>query len=337
MSILERVGHITPAGNAIAYYYNPPATPQGRTIVLIHGVPDNADIWYHLIHNYLKPAGYGVLAPDLLGFGSSSTPDDPSFYGAKQNADDLSGLLMKLGLDKIIVVGHDLGSIMSARLLNYHPWHVSGMILISTAYPPPAGTDFDLDTLSAQSQQHLGYDAFGYFPLFTKEDGFELLDNHIESFFTALHGTPQPENMIKIFGRRGALVEHVESDTLQPVESYAATEEFRRKFIEDWSKSSFKYPLLYYRGYLAGIDKEAEREVIANGQNHVRVPHLFVASLRDPLSHRGGLELARAVGLIREEDLTIVEIDASHWSMLEKPDEVGQAIKQWLEATYTDA
>ena len=79
------------------------------TILLVHGFPSSSFDWRHQI-SYFSNLGYGILAPDLLGYGQTSKPLEPSSYIGKRIAYELAELLDVEGLDKAHGVGHDFGS-----------------------------------------------------------------------------------------------------------------------------------------------------------------------------------------------------------------------------------
>ncbi|NNC75814.1 MAG: alpha/beta fold hydrolase, partial [Acidimicrobiia bacterium] len=51
----------------------------GPAIVLLHGFPELAYSWRHVV-GPLVDAGYRAVAPDLRGFGGSSKPDQVEAY-----------------------------------------------------------------------------------------------------------------------------------------------------------------------------------------------------------------------------------------------------------------
>jgi pimeloyl-ACP methyl ester carboxylesterase len=62
--------------------------------------------WRHQIA-YLSAAGYGVLAPDLLGFGATDKPSAIEDYKFSKMSGHLAEILVHEGLDRVIGVGHD--------------------------------------------------------------------------------------------------------------------------------------------------------------------------------------------------------------------------------------
>jgi hypothetical protein len=51
--------------------------------------------------------GYGIIAPEMLGYGGTAKPTDVSAYSFIKMADSLKELLTAEELDKVIVLGHD--------------------------------------------------------------------------------------------------------------------------------------------------------------------------------------------------------------------------------------
>ena len=55
----------------------------------------------------LKDAGYGVVAPDLLGYGDTDKPEVLEAYSMKRMSGHIAELLKKEGLEKVVGVAHD--------------------------------------------------------------------------------------------------------------------------------------------------------------------------------------------------------------------------------------
>lgn len=92
-------------------YYTQSRTVAGgkpkQTILLLHGWPDDASVWANVITNTFLPRGYGVIAPDCLGWGGSSKPLDEKDYDFQLMCKDLSELLDVEGLGRVVVSAHD--------------------------------------------------------------------------------------------------------------------------------------------------------------------------------------------------------------------------------------
>jgi pimeloyl-ACP methyl ester carboxylesterase len=104
----------------------PTGTPNGRTVVLMHGRNFFGQYWKDTIH-FLSAKGYRVLAPDQIGFGKSTKPDMP--HSLHLHAHNTKLLLDFLNIKKAIIVGHSLGGMMAARFALMYPETVDRLVL----------------------------------------------------------------------------------------------------------------------------------------------------------------------------------------------------------------
>jgi soluble epoxide hydrolase/lipid-phosphate phosphatase len=308
-------------------YYVSPAKSPLPTVLLIHGCPDSASLWADLITTHLQPGGYGAVAVDNLGYAGSSKPTDSASYAVNLMTNDLCEILDAENLDQIIPLGHDWGSILAARLYNFHPERVKGLVTLNVAYVPPRGQPFHLDEMNAMMTQRIGYGSFWYWYLFTSEEGPKILDAHVESFFTALHG--DPATWMDIFCKKDGLKNYLLENRKQDVLQYA-TSEMREAFVKRMTEDGFTAPLLWYKAMVENRDLEAEK--VLHETSVVKVPLLFIAATKDLLGPPAAIQGPAQMGLL--PDLTINEIDAGHWSMLAKPQEVGESLTKWLKSKF---
>ncbi|SRX92719.1 putative epoxide hydrolase EphF (epoxide hydratase) (arene-oxide hydratase) [Mycobacterium tuberculosis H37Rv] [Mycobacterium shimoidei] len=104
----------------------------GAPVMLVHGFPQNWWEWHALI-GPLAADGYRVLCPDLRGAGWSSAPR--SQYRKNDMAEDLSGVLDRLGVGPVKLVAHDWGGPVAFILMLRHPEKVSGFFGLNTVAP----------------------------------------------------------------------------------------------------------------------------------------------------------------------------------------------------------
>lgn len=76
------------------------------TFLLLHGFPSSSYDWRFQIKP-LSDLGYGVIAPDLLGYGDTDKPTDLERYKLKKMSADVVQILDKESLETVIAVGHD--------------------------------------------------------------------------------------------------------------------------------------------------------------------------------------------------------------------------------------
>ncbi|MGC9196834.1 MAG: alpha/beta fold hydrolase [Syntrophobacteraceae bacterium] len=103
---------------------------RGDTPVLfLHGYVDS---WrsFEAVLDCVCLAGR-IVVPDLRGHGDSDKP--ACCYGIEDYALDLSLLMDALGLDKVDLVGHSMGSFIAQFLAARYPERVGRLVLISSA------------------------------------------------------------------------------------------------------------------------------------------------------------------------------------------------------------
>jgi pimeloyl-ACP methyl ester carboxylesterase len=107
----------------------------GKLALLLHGFPDTAQTWRHLMPQ-LADMGYRVVAPFMRGYAPSAVPSD-GCYQTAMLARDANALHESLGGDsEAIIIGHDWGapSCYGAAIDAPTRWHrVVGMAVPPTA------------------------------------------------------------------------------------------------------------------------------------------------------------------------------------------------------------
>src|SRR5712691_3776071 len=97
----------------MAYMDIPPAgQANGRTVVLFHGM-NFGGFYFSGPIEVLRKEGFRLVVPDQIGFGRSSKPVIP--YNFHDMAANSRKLLQTLGINKVTVVGHSMGGMLTAR------------------------------------------------------------------------------------------------------------------------------------------------------------------------------------------------------------------------------
>jgi len=103
---------------------------QGNVIVLLHGVPTSGWLYRKMIDSLSK--NHRVIAPDMLGFGSSDSPEGYEIYSEENHAKRIVALLDHLEVDTWTHVMHDAGGLWTWELLKNHPERISKLIVLNT-------------------------------------------------------------------------------------------------------------------------------------------------------------------------------------------------------------
>jgi len=109
-------------------------TGQGRPVVLLHGFPDSGRLWRHQVPA-LADAGFGVIVPDLRGYGRSGKPQAIDDYSLPLLAADVLAILRKEEIAQAHVVGHDWGAALAWILGSLAPDSVDHLVTLSVGNP----------------------------------------------------------------------------------------------------------------------------------------------------------------------------------------------------------
>lgn len=105
---------------------------QGEPVIVLHG-------GWGMDHGYMLPALDGL--EDVAHFviydqrGSMRSPAPPAKISVDRHVEDLDLLRQRLGLSRVTILGHSMGTFLAQAYLEAHPEHVKGLILVG-AIPP---------------------------------------------------------------------------------------------------------------------------------------------------------------------------------------------------------
>jgi pimeloyl-ACP methyl ester carboxylesterase/quercetin dioxygenase-like cupin family protein len=107
----------------------------GPTIVLLHGYAETSRMWRPLIPKLANR--FTVVAPDLPGIGGSDIPVDG--LDMARSAARIHGLVRSLGIDKAVVVGHDIGLMVAYAYAAQFPSETEKLVLMDAFLPGVGG------------------------------------------------------------------------------------------------------------------------------------------------------------------------------------------------------
>jgi haloalkane dehalogenase len=108
---------------------------EAEPVLLLHGEPSWSFLYRRMIP-VLLGAGLRVVAPDLVGFGRSDKPAEPSDYTYARHVEWVrAAVLDELGLTGITLVGQDWGGLIGLRLVAEHPDRFARVVVANTGLP----------------------------------------------------------------------------------------------------------------------------------------------------------------------------------------------------------
>ncbi|EXL99470.1 hypothetical protein FOIG_08510 [Fusarium odoratissimum NRRL 54006] len=312
-----------------SYIHIPPQLPNTQYFLFLHGFPSTSHHWRHQI-SFFKAKGYGIIAPDLLGFGETSRPTGLEMYKGEDMARDIVEILMSEGVGMMVGVAHDWGCFLLSRLTNYHPERFSAYAYIDHGYMAPGRslTTAAVQHINRSVEEKLGFSILGYFLFFDDEDAPRLLDEHAKS----LYFTTDEEINKKYKGALGGLRSWLTEGKTTKLPAHLTSED-RKHYEHAFSKEKGGYgpAINWYRASLRNINEEDERK-ITTAAHVLTHPTLLIASTN----------VITATMNIPEQmlpfvpDLIVEQVAGGHWLQLEKPDEVNKILDKFVARLGTD-
>ncbi len=292
-------------------------------ILLAHGWPESWYSWRHQM-TALADAGYHVVAPDMRGYGKTDKPMDVDDYDIVHLAGDMVGVLDALGEETAVMVGHDWGSIVAWNTVLLHPGRFTALIAMSVPYGGRA----------PQSPMEGWRAAFGdnfYYILYHNEPGGVAeaeYDSNPRGLLSRLYLSPDSPQQAPLntdpLRASGGWIDRLGEPVGLPG---WLTQDDLDYIVSGFEDSGFRGGVNYYRNF------QRNWEITENLQGvTIDVPTLFIAGERDVVIAGASKEqltgaMSRAANDLRDVVL-IPEI--GHWVQQEAPDEVNQAISEFL-------
>ena len=295
----------------------------GPLVLMAHGWPESWYSWRHQI-TMLADAGYHVVAPDMRGYGESDKPVDVDDYDVIHVAGDLVGILDALGEETAILVGHDWGAIVAWSTVLLHPSRFTALIAMSVPYGGRV----------AQSPIQSWREAFGenfFYILYHNEPGgvaeaeYDADPRGLISRLYLSPGAPrQPATITDAHRSAGGWIGRLGAAKELP--DWLRQEDLDY-VVSQFENAGFRGGINYYRNFHRNWEITEHLEGAT-----IKVPVLFIAGSRDSVIAGADEERLTATISRAADDLrgVILIPEIGHWVQQEAPDEVNQAISDFL-------
>jgi pimeloyl-ACP methyl ester carboxylesterase len=117
--------------DAYCYTGGKPFDAAKPTVIFIHGAQNDHSVWA-LQSRYFAHHGFNVLALDLPGHGRSK---GAAMDSVEKIAAWVLDLMDAVGVDKAMLVGHSMGSLIALEASHLAPARVSHLAMLGTTYP----------------------------------------------------------------------------------------------------------------------------------------------------------------------------------------------------------
>ena len=269
---------------------------EGEPVLLLHGFPE---LWYSWRHQMqaIAASGRRAIAPDLRGFGGSSSPEAIEAYDIEQLTGDLVGLLDALEIDAATVVGHDWGSDLAWKFALTKPQRVSAVVGISVPYVPRAPA-----APTTLMREHIGED---FYIVWIQEPG-------------AAEAALSADVRRTLATREVWNAEWAARHDEPPTPPWMSDDDLRL-YVDEFTRTGFTGGLNWYRN----LDRNWEQLAAYDGRT-IDQPALFITGSRDPV--RAFMPHEAMTGSVTDlRDVVIID-GAGHWVQQECPEEVDEAL-----------
>ena len=292
----------------------------GPLVLMLHGFPES---WYSWRHQFsaLAEAGYHAVAPDMRGYGESDKPFEIEAYNQVEVVNDIIGLIPALGYETAVVLGHDWGAPTAWSCALNHPDKVSAVGALSVPFRP-RGDSPPLATLKTIFKDRFFYQLYFQEPGKAEAELEKDPALTIRKFYHMASG----EMNTSLLSEKSA-----DADLLSDLPDPGAqmgpwiSEEDVSFYANEFKQSGFRGPLSYYR------NMDLTWELTKDSPRQISQPALFVAGERDGV-------ILMAADALKELDKHVTDLRVNklipkigHWTQQEAPNEVNQALIQFLE------
>ena len=306
----------------------------GTAIILVHGWPELSISWRHQIP-FLAELGYRVVAPDMRGYGNSSTYDTHSAYAQREVVADMLELADKLDIDRAIWIGHDWGAPTVWNIARHHPDRVIAIANLCVPYNTleigwPGMLPYIDRDLYPEDEYPAGQWEYQRFYEENFEEATRAFDADPRAVCQLLFRKGNPEGAGQVaatamtrklggwFGGGPAPEIPRDEDVL--------SEPDLDRYAEALARNSFFGPDSYYMNHERNLAYANEKP-----DARLSMPVLFVHAAYDYTCETMTSTLAEPMRTLCY-DLTEKTIPSGHWMAQERPEALNLTLSNWLAA-----
>jgi len=104
-------------------------TGEGKPVIFVHGILTGPRLWRHVIP---KISHAHCFAWEMVGYGASISEGKDRDISVRRQADYLNAWMQAVGIEKPVLVGHDLGGGVAQIAAVNDPRRFAGLVLMNT-------------------------------------------------------------------------------------------------------------------------------------------------------------------------------------------------------------
>jgi pimeloyl-ACP methyl ester carboxylesterase len=313
----------------------------GRLIIFVHGWPELSHSWRRQLRCFAA-LGFRCIAPDMRGYGRSSSYRTHADYALEHSVHDMLDLLDHLGPERAIWVGHDWGSPVVWSLASHHPERCQAIANLCVPYIASGFAPSSLIALvNRETYPESTYPAGQWeYQLFYEEhfdrarSTFEAdIENTVRALFRKGNpaGRGKPSRTAEV-RRDNGWFGGAEKPPSVARDPEIISEGDLSIYAASLARTGFFGPDSWYMNAAANTAYAAQ----AKNAGKLALPVLFLHGAYDYTCETIDSRLAEPM---RRDcaDLTEVVVPSGHWMAQERPTEVNAALVKWLANKVPDA
>nr|POE78481.1 epoxide hydrolase a [Quercus suber] len=317
---------VTYDGGAKKISYVAAGPPDGPLLIFLHGWVAIGKTWISQLTTF-SALGFRVVAPDMPGYGKSTSNKVYSDYSQESIIQGVLALLADTGRQDAVWVAHDWGAVV--------------LVAIGVPY---RSVELGLDEVRQYvNREKYPEDEYPYgqwsYQIFYEQHFAEAtawFDEDAPAALrmlflkTSLSAVEKPSPLASVAQDGGWKGGSPRPPPKSEIPSGRCSldglpQDIVREFEDDMTRTGFFGANAYYMNHAAN-----RKYILDNTVNEVlEIPVLFVAARYEAVCDTINTRIAEPMERLCK-DLTFTYIDAGHWVLLEKPEETNAAIARWL-------
>ena len=315
MSVIRQL-QLTVNGISLRVHTAGPET--GPPIWLLHGFPECWHSWRQQIP-VLAQAGYRVFAPEMRGYGRSSSPPAVVDYDLLTLCGDIQAAMDQLGHRDVTMVGHDWGAVVAWHLALLEPERVSSLVTMSVPFAGRARRPV------IEIMRELYAERFNYI-LYFQEPGVAEQELNADIERTLRLFMQDQDVFLQHKPANATLLEGVAAPGELP--DWCSQQDLD-VYVQTFTEHGFRGPLNWYRNF----ERNWQRTEFLAGKQ-VLQPTLFLIGDRDPVGVFEAHTLKRMPDSVPHLEQHVLP-NCGHWIQNEQGARVNALLLDFLEKTKT--
>ncbi|WP_426132587.1 alpha/beta fold hydrolase [Pseudomonas sp. PWP3-1b2] len=285
----------------------------GKPIWLLHGFPECWHSWRQQIPA-LAAAGYRVFAPQMRGYGQSSSPAAVADYDVLTLCADIQQAMDYFGHEHVVMVGHDWGAVIAWHLALLEPARVMRLVTMSVPFAGRARRPV------IEIMRELYADRFNYI-LYFQEPGVAEQELNADIERTLRLFMSDQDVFLQKKPPTATLLEGVTAPGALP--GWCSQEDLD-VYVQTFAEHGFRGPLNWYRNF----ERNWQRSEFLAGRQ-VLQPTLFLIGDRDPVGVFEAHTLKRMPDVVPQLERHVLA-NCGHWIQNEQAQQVNALMLGFL-------